>query len=193
MKTDRSRALVRAPQAGAALTVRTEAALARARLLMKTTAPVAMLHVPITCARVGMTYLASGRRDSDTLVVSSAAAMPKARAAAPAAAEGAGFFSSVEFPNGWRCPGCRRPHSGATWACDCARLAGALHTCGDSGRAGICACGKSEVLHFVQGAGAEVRGSMSTPRAMLNSSSAAPRPAPPLPVLPRVLLPGTKG
>jgi hypothetical protein len=193
MNTDRPGTLVRALRAGDVLTVRTEAALARARLLTKPPAPVATVHVPITCGRVGLTYLATGRRDGNTLSVSSAAPMPKARNTAPAVAKGAGFFSSVEFPNGWLCPGCRRPHSGVTWACDCARLAGTLHTCGDSGRVGICACGRSEVLHFVEVSGWDLRGSVSTPRAALNASSAAPRSTPALsPRVPPLLLPGRK-
>lgn len=178
---------------------RTDDALARARSLLVKKASVSAapaVHVPVTCTRSGMTFLAIGSRNGDSLAIASTAPLPKARAggigaAGPSAA--AGFFAGAEFPSGFVCPGCRRPHSGAVWACGCAALAGALHTCGDEGRVGVCACGRTEMMHFGEATGAELRGSAgSAPRATLAGLRTEPGTVLPSRA-PTLLLPGKKG
>ena len=176
-----------------ALSLRSDLVIARARAALGSSVsvppPVPLVQVTITCARVGLTYLGAGKRVRDKLVLSSWSSIPRRASATDAdTGAGAGFFTGVQFPSGFVCPGCRRPHSGSVWVCHCARFSGALHTCGDAGRAGVCACGLSEVLHFEEAAGAELRGSVSTPRAAIGSGSAGS--APQLPGRAQLLLPG---
>ena len=63
--------------------------------------------------------------------------MPATRGGQAAPSSSAGMFHGVTFPDDFRCPGCRRPHSGHTWICDCSRFGGSIHTCGEKQSAGL--------------------------------------------------------
>jgi hypothetical protein len=180
--SNRGGAVVRHSGTGGALVARADDVVARARALLspRASAQLPIIEAPITCARTGTTFIGSGRRDGNKWVVSSSSLMRAKTHGGPVArAISAGFISAIEFPDGWKCPGCRRPPGpSGIWLCDCERFTGALHTCGDDGRESICACGKTEIFHFVEGGGGDLRGSSQVPRPTLAGSVALPRAAP---------------
>ena len=178
---------------------RTDLVLARAReVLARTPRPEperiarpVMVHVPVTCTRSGITYLAAGVRRDETFMMQSAAPMPKARGECGSGPASTGYFVGIEFADDFVCPGCRRAAPAAVWVCDCAPWRGTLHACGDEARAGYCACGRLETRYFGDACGAELRVAEVARRATLASTTrgAGQVSAP----AGRLLLPGKRG
>lgn len=159
-------------------------------------APAPVVQFTLTCTRLGTTSLAHAEDRRGDLILKKVEAMPAHHAngrgrgnAAPAAI--AGVFRSLVFPDGFRCPGCRREVSGHTWVCDCASFGGSVHTCGENNRPGFCFCGKSEARFFEESATAEVRGAATKAPAPLPAIKATAGAAPALPP-PLLLLPGKR-
>lgn len=167
----------------------------RARAIMTPLSRSAPASLPIvqftlTCTRLGTTSLAQAEDRQGDLILKKVEAMPIGRRDNAPPASVAGVFRSLIFPDGFRCPGCRREVSGHTWVCDCASFGGSVHTCGENNRPGFCFCGKSEARIFDEGAAAEVRGAVVASPASLPALKSTARAAPVLPSPPRLLLPG---
>jgi hypothetical protein len=169
--------------------------ISRARAIMTPLARPVPASLPVvqftlTCTRVGTTSLAHAEDRQGDLILKKVEAMPAGGRGNAAPASALGVFRSLVFPDGFRCPGCRREVSGHTWVCDCASFGGSVHTCGESDRPGFCFCGKSEARIFDESAAAEVRGAVVTSPASLPTLKGTARSTPALPVSPRLLLPG---